>query len=73
MFMRSREVPEVWKMDMSLILESSSSEDDGDDNESEAEEEEEDNEEEKRKKHMKDEVRWRWMSKMHPAALTQQR
>ncbi|KAM4723892.1 AT-rich interactive domain-containing protein 4A [Anableps anableps] len=55
MFLRSREVPEAWKMDMSQILDSSSSEDDKDDKESEADEEEEDNEEEKRKKHIKDE------------------
>ncbi|XP_014858445.1 PREDICTED: AT-rich interactive domain-containing protein 4A [Poecilia mexicana] len=55
MFLRSREVPEAWKMDMSQILESSSSEDDKDDKESEAEEEEEETEDEKRKKHIKEE------------------
>ncbi|PWA29603.1 hypothetical protein CCH79_00007750 [Gambusia affinis] len=56
MFLRSREVPEAWKMDMSQILDSSSSEDDKDDKESEAEEEEEENEDEKRKKHIKEEA-----------------
>ncbi|XP_021162824.2 AT-rich interactive domain-containing protein 4A [Fundulus heteroclitus] len=54
-FLRCREIPEVWKMDMSQILDSSSSEDDKDDKESEEEEEEEDNEEEKRKKRIKGE------------------
>ncbi|XP_015248021.1 PREDICTED: AT-rich interactive domain-containing protein 4A, partial [Cyprinodon variegatus] len=54
MFLRSREVPDVWKMDMSQILDSSS-EDDKDDKDSEAEEEEEDAEDEKRKRHIKEE------------------
>uniref|UniRef100_A0A672I3R4 Tudor domain-containing protein n=1 Tax=Salarias fasciatus TaxID=181472 RepID=A0A672I3R4_SALFA len=63
-FLRSREVPDVWKMDMSQILDSSSSEEDDDqdekEKESEDEEEEEDDDEEekkKKKKRIKEEVR----------------
>ncbi|GAA6230260.1 AT-rich interactive domain-containing protein 4A isoform X2 [Lates japonicus] len=52
-FMRSREVPDVWKMEMSQILDSSSS--DEDDEEKESEEEEEDEDEKKKKKHIKEE------------------
>lgn len=52
MFVRSGEVPDVWKMDMSQILDSSSSDDD---EEKESEEEEEDEEEKKKKKHIKEE------------------
>lgn len=57
MFLRSREVPDVWKMDMSQILDSSSSDDDEDDEEKESEEDEEDEDEKKKKKHIKEEVR----------------
>ncbi|KAM6918125.1 AT-rich interactive domain-containing protein 4A isoform 2-T2 [Lycodopsis pacificus] len=46
-FLRTREVPDMWKMDMSQILDSSSSDDD---EEKESDEEEEDEEEEKKKK-----------------------
>lgn len=56
MFLRSREIPDVWKMDMSQILDSSSSDDEEDDEEKESEEEEED-EDEKKKKRIKEEVR----------------
>ncbi|XP_029972393.1 AT-rich interactive domain-containing protein 4A [Salarias fasciatus] len=56
-FLRSREVPDVWKMDMSQILDSSSSEEDDDqdekEKESEDEEEEEDDDEEEKKKKKK--------------------
>ncbi|XP_070787236.1 AT-rich interactive domain-containing protein 4A-like [Enoplosus armatus] len=55
MFLRSREVPDVWKMDMSQILDSSSSDDDEDEEEKESEEDEEDEEEKKKKKHIKEE------------------
>ncbi|XP_008275326.1 AT-rich interactive domain-containing protein 4A [Stegastes partitus] len=56
MFLRSREVSEVWKMDMSQILDSSSSEDEDDEEEKESEDEEEDDDEEKKKKkHIKEE------------------
>ncbi|XP_028251332.1 AT-rich interactive domain-containing protein 4A isoform X2 [Parambassis ranga] len=57
-FLRKREVPDIWKMDMSQILDSSSSEDDDDEEEKESEEEEEEDEEEKekkKKKHIKEE------------------
>uniref|UniRef100_A0A665UJF7 ARID domain-containing protein n=1 Tax=Echeneis naucrates TaxID=173247 RepID=A0A665UJF7_ECHNA len=54
MFLRSKEVPDVWKMDMSQILDSSSSDDEDDEEEKESDEEEED-EEEKKKKHIKEE------------------
>lgn len=53
-FLRSREVPDVWKMDMSQILDSSSSDDDENDEE-ESDEDEEDEEEKKKKKHIKEE------------------
>lgn len=61
-FLRSREIPDVWKMDMSQILDSSSSEEEEDNEEKESdeeEEEEEDHEEEEKKKkkqHIKEEV-----------------
>ncbi|XP_041668616.1 AT-rich interactive domain-containing protein 4A isoform X2 [Cheilinus undulatus] len=56
MFLRSREVPHVWKMDMSQILDSSSSDDDDEDEEEkESDEEEEDEEEKKKKKRIKEE------------------
>ncbi|XP_071354685.1 AT-rich interactive domain-containing protein 4A isoform X2 [Trachinotus anak] len=56
MFLRSREVPDVWKMDMSQILDSSSSDDEDDEEEKESDEEEEDDEDEKKKKkHIKEE------------------
>ncbi|XP_029982610.1 AT-rich interactive domain-containing protein 4A isoform X2 [Sphaeramia orbicularis] len=62
-FLRTRDVPDLWKMDMSQILDSSSSdeEDDEDDKDSEEEEDEEEEEEEeeddtrKKKKHIKEE------------------
>ncbi|XP_040916681.1 AT-rich interactive domain-containing protein 4A [Toxotes jaculatrix] len=55
-FLKSREVPDVWKMDMSQILDSSSSDDEEEEKESDEEEEEEDDEDErKKKKHIKDE------------------
>ncbi|XP_035024385.2 AT-rich interactive domain-containing protein 4A isoform X2 [Hippoglossus stenolepis] len=54
MFLRSREVPDVWKMDMSQILDSSSS-DDEDEEEKESEEEDNDEDEKKKKKHIKEE------------------
>ncbi|XP_054653153.1 AT-rich interactive domain-containing protein 4A isoform X2 [Dunckerocampus dactyliophorus] len=55
MFARRREIPDVWKMDMSQILDSSSSDDDGDHEEQKQSEEDELDEEEKRKKLMKEE------------------
>ncbi|XP_073340424.1 LOW QUALITY PROTEIN: AT-rich interactive domain-containing protein 4A [Pagrus major] len=56
MFLSSREVPDVWKMDMSQILDSSSSDDEDDDEEEkESDEEEDDEEEKKKKKHIKEE------------------
>uniref|UniRef100_A0A3Q2XJH0 Tudor domain-containing protein n=1 Tax=Hippocampus comes TaxID=109280 RepID=A0A3Q2XJH0_HIPCM len=59
-FARRREVPEVWKMDMSQILDSSTSDDDdggGGGNGEEKESEDDDmDEEEKRKKLLKEEV-----------------
>lgn len=55
--MKKREVPDIWKMDMSQILDSSSSEDDDDEEKESEEEEEEDEEEKKKKKHIKEEVR----------------
>ncbi|XP_069573177.1 AT-rich interactive domain-containing protein 4A isoform X2 [Brachyistius frenatus] len=56
-FLRSREVPDVWKMDMSQILDSSTSEDEDDEEkESEDDDDDEDEEEEKKKKkHLKEE------------------
>lgn len=58
MFLRSGEVPDAWKMDMSQILDSSSSDDDEDDEEEkESDEDEEDEDEKKKKKHIKEEVR----------------
>ncbi|XP_028994739.1 AT-rich interactive domain-containing protein 4A isoform X2 [Betta splendens] len=54
MFLKNREVPDVWKMDMSQILDSSSSDEDDKEKESE-EEEEEDEDEKKKKKHIKEE------------------
>ncbi|XP_051253874.1 LOW QUALITY PROTEIN: AT-rich interactive domain-containing protein 4A [Dicentrarchus labrax] len=53
-FLKSREVPDVWKMDMSQILDSSSSDDDEDDEEKESDEEE-DEDEKKKKKRIKEE------------------
>lgn len=67
LFLKTREVPDVWKMDLSQILDSSSS-DDSDDEEKESEEEEEDEDEDEKKKinkQMKDEVEGggrRWLS-----------
>lgn len=59
LFLKTREVPDVWKMDLSQILDSSSSDDDDEEKESEEEEEEEEDDDEKKKinKQMKDEVR----------------
>uniref|UniRef100_UPI003AAE9BD6 AT-rich interactive domain-containing protein 4A isoform X1 n=1 Tax=Centroberyx gerrardi TaxID=166262 RepID=UPI003AAE9BD6 len=54
LFLRTQQVPEVWKMDMSQILDSSSS-DEEDEEEKESDEEEEDEEEKKKKKHIKEE------------------
>uniref|UniRef100_A0A3B4T2S4 AT-rich interactive domain 4A n=1 Tax=Seriola dumerili TaxID=41447 RepID=A0A3B4T2S4_SERDU len=56
MFLRSREVPDVWKMDMSQILDSSSSDDEDDEEEKESDEEEEDEDEKKKKKLIKEEL-----------------
>lgn len=59
MFLSSREVPDIWKMDMSQILDSSSSDDEEEDEEKESDDDEEGDEEEeekKKKKHMKEEV-----------------
>ncbi|XP_044022455.1 AT-rich interactive domain-containing protein 4A isoform X2 [Siniperca chuatsi] len=55
MFVRSREVPDMWKMDMSQILDSSSSDDDEDDDEEKESDEDEEDEDEKKKKHIKEE------------------
>ncbi|XP_059210011.1 LOW QUALITY PROTEIN: AT-rich interactive domain-containing protein 4A [Centropristis striata] len=52
-FQRTGEVPAVWKMDMSQILDSSSSDDE--DEEKESEEDEEDEDKKKKKKHIKEE------------------
>ncbi|XP_036926993.1 AT-rich interactive domain-containing protein 4A isoform X1 [Acanthopagrus latus] len=54
MFLSSREVPDIWKMDMSQILDSSSSDDEDDEEEKESDDEEE-GDEEKKKKHIKEE------------------
>ncbi|KAI3367367.1 hypothetical protein L3Q82_026177, partial [Scortum barcoo] len=54
-FLKNREVPDAWKMDMSQILDSSSSDDDEDDEEKESDEDEEDEDEKKKKKHIKEE------------------
>ncbi|XP_062252898.1 AT-rich interactive domain-containing protein 4A isoform X3 [Platichthys flesus] len=54
MFLRSMEVPDVWKMDMSQILDSSSS-DDEDEGEEKESEEDNDEDEKKKKKHIKEE------------------
>ncbi|XP_067469529.1 AT-rich interactive domain-containing protein 4A isoform X1 [Thunnus thynnus] len=54
-FLRTRDVPDVWKMDMSQILDSSSSDDEDDEEEKESEEDEEDEDEKKKKKHIKEE------------------
>ncbi|KAM6969654.1 AT-rich interactive domain-containing protein 4A isoform 1-T2 [Tautogolabrus adspersus] len=54
MFLKSREVPDVWKMDMSQILDSSSS-DDEEDEEKESDGEEDDEDEKKKKKRIKEE------------------
>lgn len=58
MFLSSREVPDIWKMDMSQILDSSSSDEEEEDEEKESDDDEEGDEEEekKKKKHMKEEV-----------------
>lgn len=66
LFLKTREVPDVWKMDLSQILDSSSSDDSDDEEKESEEEEEEDDEDEKKKinKQMKDEVRGgRWRAK----------
>uniref|UniRef100_A0AAQ6IRT2 ARID domain-containing protein n=1 Tax=Anabas testudineus TaxID=64144 RepID=A0AAQ6IRT2_ANATE len=60
MFLKNREVPDVWKMDMSQIMDSSSSDDEDDEEKESDEEEEEEGEEEgeddkKKKKRIKDE------------------
>lgn len=63
-FLRSKVIPDVWKMDMSQILDSSSSEEEEDNEEKESEEEEEEDEHEeedkkkkkKKKQHIKEEV-----------------
>ncbi|XP_067335798.1 AT-rich interactive domain-containing protein 4A isoform X3 [Channa argus] len=58
MFLRNKKVPDVWKMDMSQILDSSSSDDEDDEEDKESEEEEEEEEaedEKKKKKHIKEE------------------
>ncbi|XP_053700435.1 AT-rich interactive domain-containing protein 4A isoform X2 [Synchiropus splendidus] len=57
LFLAMRKIPEVWKMDMSQILDSSSSDEDDDDNDEEkgSDEEEEDEEVRKKKKLMKEE------------------
>ncbi|KAG7238076.1 hypothetical protein INR49_031430 [Caranx melampygus] len=57
MFLRSRDVPDVWKMDMSQILDSSSSDDEEEEEDKESDEEEEDEDEKKKKKLIKEEVR----------------
>lgn len=54
-FLRNKQVPDVWKMDMSQILDSSSS-DDEDDEEKESSEDEEDEEMKKKKRRIKEEV-----------------
>uniref|UniRef100_A0A669F181 AT-rich interactive domain 4A n=1 Tax=Oreochromis niloticus TaxID=8128 RepID=A0A669F181_ORENI len=56
MFLSSKEIPDLWKMDMSQILDSSSSEDEDNEEEKESEEEQDD-EEEKKRKRIKEEVR----------------
>uniref|UniRef100_A0A3B4FQV3 AT-rich interaction domain 4A n=1 Tax=Pundamilia nyererei TaxID=303518 RepID=A0A3B4FQV3_9CICH len=50
MFLSSKEIPDLWKMDMSQILDSSSSEDEDNEEEKESEEEHDDEEEKKRKR-----------------------
>uniref|UniRef100_A0A669AWJ9 AT-rich interactive domain 4A n=1 Tax=Oreochromis niloticus TaxID=8128 RepID=A0A669AWJ9_ORENI len=50
MFLSSKEIPDLWKMDMSQILDSSSSEDEDNEEEKESEEEQDDEEEKKRKR-----------------------
>lgn len=55
-FLKTGEVPDVWKMDMSQILDSSSSDDEDDEDEKESDEDEEDEDEKKKKKHIKEEV-----------------
>ncbi|XP_033498788.2 AT-rich interactive domain-containing protein 4A [Epinephelus lanceolatus] len=54
-FLKTGEVPDVWKMDMSQILDSSSSDDEDDEDEKESDEDEEDEDEKKKKKHIKEE------------------
>uniref|UniRef100_A0A3Q3FZ30 AT-rich interactive domain 4A n=1 Tax=Labrus bergylta TaxID=56723 RepID=A0A3Q3FZ30_9LABR len=54
-FLKSREVPDLWKMDMSQILDSSSSDDEEDEVEKESDGEQDNEEEKKKKKHMKEE------------------
>ncbi|XP_054470343.1 AT-rich interactive domain-containing protein 4A [Anoplopoma fimbria] len=53
-FLRTAEVPDSWKMDMSQILDSSSS-DDEDDEQKESDEDEEDEDDKKKKKRIKEE------------------
>ncbi|XP_024910983.1 AT-rich interactive domain-containing protein 4A isoform X2 [Cynoglossus semilaevis] len=59
LFLRSKKIPDMWKMDMSQILDSSSSDDEDDEDEKESEEEDEEEEDEedekKKKKHIKEE------------------
>ena len=57
-FLRSQEVPELWKMDMSQILDSSSSDEDEEVGGREKDSEEE--EEGKKKRNVKEEVRLAW-------------
>lgn len=57
LFLKTREVPDVWKMELSQILDSSSSDEDDEEKESEEEEEEDEDEKKKISKQMKDEVR----------------
>ncbi|XP_037097890.1 AT-rich interactive domain-containing protein 4A isoform X2 [Syngnathus acus] len=54
-FARRREVPEVWKMDMSQILDSSTSDEDDDNGEEKESEDDDTDEDEKRKKLLKEE------------------
>uniref|UniRef100_A0A8D0AHV4 Tudor domain-containing protein n=4 Tax=Sander lucioperca TaxID=283035 RepID=A0A8D0AHV4_SANLU len=49
-FLRTEEIPDLWKMDMSQILDSSSSDEEDDEEEKESDEDEEDEDEKKKKK-----------------------
>ncbi|KAM3870926.1 AT-rich interactive domain-containing protein 4A [Diretmus argenteus] len=55
LFLRTQQVPEMWMMDMSQILDSSSSDDEDDEEEKESDEDEEDEDEKKKKRHIKEE------------------